>query len=106
MPTGGFARNLGGPFGSALRPGMRGTGITTPWPPGMCSVPRGAKQGAQGWHRRVTATERGGMAGGESERLSSTEEIGEPSPGDPAEGRRAPDNGPVGGKDGGNTESQ
>ena len=46
------------------------------------------------------------MVVGESERLHSTGEAGEPAPGDPVEGRRAPDYGPVGGKDTGNTESQ
>jgi hypothetical protein len=40
------------------------------------------------------------MVGRESEHLHSTAEAGEPTPRDPVEGRRVPEHGTNGGKDG------
>jgi len=53
---------------------------------------RGAKWGS-GWYRQAKATKRGGMEGEKSEFTDSTEEVGEPTPGDPVEGSGGPDNG-------------
>jgi hypothetical protein len=52
-----------------------------------CSDP-GERRGTQRWYRRVKATKRGGTEGEESESTDSADEVGEPAPGDPAEGTR------------------
>ncbi len=47
------------------------------------SVGPGERIGHKRWYRRAKATKRGGKEGEESEFTDSTDEIGEPAPGDP-----------------------
>ena len=53
---------------------------------------RGAKRSI-GWYHQAKATKRGGTEGEKSESTDSTAEVGEPAPGDPAEGSGGPDYG-------------
>ena len=57
---------------------------------GEASSPIGAKQ-ARRWYREAKATKRRGTVGKDSESADSTAEVGEPAPGDPAEGSGRPD---------------
>ena len=52
---------------------------------GEASSSLGAKQ-TRGWYREAKATKRRGTGDEDSESADSTGEVGEPAPGDPAEG--------------------
>lgn len=57
---------------------------------GEASLPLGAKL-ARGWYGEAKATKRRGTEDEDSESADSTGEVGEPAPGDPAEGSGRPD---------------
>ena len=85
----GFPRNLGGPVASRqLRRGHPGDQLQARGR--RTRRPRERTQGTT-WYRQAKATKRGGTGDGESERLDSTGDAGEPTRGTPPRegGRRA-----------------
>jgi hypothetical protein len=93
----GHPRNLGDPvvsFRKRSRRGEPGEQSPGPWA-ATRSVPRERKESvSEGTVERRT-TKRTGKGGRKSEHPHNTEEIGEPAPGDPVEGRGMPGDGTV-----------
>src|SRR5262245_14856125 len=64
----GFPRNLGGPVASTASPGRRYR-VTNSRPVAVALDSHGNEIRVQPWYRQAKETKRGGMGGGESERL-------------------------------------